>query len=363
VGDLQRRHQPSGDQRGHQLTTPPASIPDFAALRRCWHPVGYAGTFGAEPQRVRLLGEDVVVWRDQAGAPHALRDLCIHRGTALSLGRVVGDRIMCPYHGWQYDAGGVCRLIPQLADPTRIPGKARVPAYACREQHGLLWVAMDAPRWELADIPEFATDGWVTVETGPFAWNSDASRQLENFTDFGHFPWVHPGLLGDPERPVVPEHRVDTDGHVLHYRIVRPEAPNSDDFPVFKNEVVDRPERRSVYQLHLPYTILLRLGWGGRAGMVYFFASQPVDEERCIGYLVIGRNYDLEQSPRVLRDFENTIFEQDRRVVESQRPERVPFDLAAEMHLKFDAVAMAYRAAMRDQGLAKRPPALRSATR
>ena len=74
------------------VETPPASVPDFQALRACWHPVGYAREFGDAPRRVRLLGEDVVVWRDSGGAPHALRDLCIHRGTALSLGRVVGDR-------------------------------------------------------------------------------------------------------------------------------------------------------------------------------------------------------------------------------------------------------------------------------
>ena len=157
---------------------------------------------------------------------------------------------------------------------------------------------LDEPRWDLPDIPEFGADGWAVVETGPFAWNSDASRQLENFTDFGHFPWVHPGLLGDPSRPVVPEYTVEIDDHVLRYDVVRPEAPNSDDFPVFGNEVVEAPERRSRYELHLPYTILLRLGWGGEAGMVYFFASQPVDVDRCIGYVVIGRNYDLEQSPR-----------------------------------------------------------------
>ena len=336
------------------LETPPAAVPDFAALRSCWHPVGYVSEFGDGPRRVRLLGDNVVVWRDSNGDAHALRDLCIHRGTALSLGRVVGDRLMCPYHGWQYGTDGVCKHIPQLEDPTRVPGKARVEAYHCREAYGLMWVAMDEPRWDLPDIPEFGADGWAVVETGPFAWNSDASRQLENFTDFGHFPWVHPGLLGDPSRPVVPEYTVEIDDHVLRYDVVRPEAPNSDDFPVFGNEVVEAPERRSRYQLHLPYTILLRLGWGGEAGMVYFFASQPQDVDRCTGYVVIGRNYDLEQSPQVLKDFEDTIFEQDRVVVESQRPERVPFDLAAEMHLKFDAVAINYRKAMRDQGLARK---------
>ena len=92
---------------------------------------------------------------------------------------------------------------------------------------------------------------------------------------------------------------------------------------------------------------MLRLGWGGERGMVYFFASQPVAADRCAGYVVIGRNYNLDQPDQVIHEFEDTIFGQDQVVVESQRPERVPFDLAAELHLKFDAVAVAYRKAMR----------------
>ena len=335
---------------------PPASVPDFRALRACWHPVGWQAELTDQPKRVWLLGEPVVLWRDSRGTAHALHDLCVHRGTALSLGRVLEDRLMCPYHGWQYGADGICKLIPQLADPTRIPGKARVAAYRCLEAFGLIWVALDEPRWELPDVPELESPDWITVSCGPFCWDADASRQLENFTDFGHFPWVHPGLLGDPSRPVVPDYAVTIDGHVLSYDIVRPEAPNSDNFPIFANEVVESPERRSRYRLQLPYTIVLRLGWGGQAGMVYLFASQPIATDRCAGYVVIGRNYDPEQPPEVLQQFERTIFEQDRRVVESQRPEQVPFDLAAEMHLKFDAVAINYRRAMREQGLARRSP-------
>src|SRR6202035_1024121 len=89
------------------------------------------------------------------------------------------------------------------------------------------------------------------------------------------------------------------------------------------------PQRRSRYELHLPYTIALRLGWGGDKGMVYFFASQPIAADRCAGYVVIGRNYNLDQDDGVIQNFEDTIFGQDQVVVESQRPERVPFDLAA----------------------------------
>ncbi len=329
----------------------PSAVGNAASLRSCWHPVAFAASVGAEPVPSDLLGERLVLWRDSTGSVHAHGDLCIHRGTALSLGWVSGDELVCPYHGWRYATSGRCVAIPQLADPTRVPEKARISVFRACERYGLVWVALEEPLWPLPDVPELDADEWRLVTAGPYEWRSDSSRQVENFTDFGHFPWVHPGLLGDPERPVVPEHSVRADGHVLHYEIVRPEAPNSDDFPVFANEERAAPERRSRYELHLPYTIVLRLGWGGREGMVYFFASQPVAPERCVGYVVIGRNYNLEQPDSVLQEFEDVIFNQDQRIVESQRPEIVPFDLADELHLRFDAVAVAYRRAMRANGL------------
>jgi phenylpropionate dioxygenase-like ring-hydroxylating dioxygenase large terminal subunit len=333
--------------------TSPSAVGLQPALRACLHPVAFSRDLGREPRAATLLDEPLVLWRDTAGAAHAFSDLCIHRGTALSLGSVEGDEIVCPYHGWHYGTDGACTLIPQLEDPARIPSKARAQRFRCEERYGVVWVGLEEPRWSLPEVPELESEEWRTVLCGPYEWRCDASRQVENFTDFGHFPFVHPGLLGDPDRPVVPRHEVETDGHVLRYEIVRPEAPNTDDFPVFANDERERPVRRNRYQLHLPYTIVLRLGWGGDEGMVYFFASQPVAPDRCAGYLAIGRNYNFEQPDEVLVGFEDVIFGQDQRVVESQRPEQVPFDLAAELHLRFDAVAVAYRRAMRDQGLAR----------
>ncbi len=336
--------------------TSPGVFADVQSLRACWHPVGFAAALADAPVRADLLGEPLVLWRGRDGSARAMSDVCVHRGTALSLGTVSNDEIVCAYHGWRYAADGRCVAIPQLADPARVPAKARIAAFRTQERYGLVWVALEEPRWPLPEVPELEDGRWVVVTAGPYSWRCDAARQVENFTDLGHFPWVHPGLLGDPARPVVPRHEVRTDGHVLHYTIVRPEAPNSDDFPVFSNEQSGPPERRSRYELHLPYTIALRLGWGGEKGMIYFFASQPVAADLCSGYVVIGRNYNLSQSDQVIQDFENTIFGQDQVVVESQRPDRVPFDLAAELHLKFDAVAVAYRKAMRASGLASDAP-------
>jgi phenylpropionate dioxygenase-like ring-hydroxylating dioxygenase large terminal subunit len=334
----------------------PGVFADLRAQRDCWHPVGFSAGLAGQPVHADQLGEPLVLWRGPGGSVRVMSDVCIHRGTALSLGTVQGDEIACAYHGWRYRADGRCMAIPQLEDPSRVPARARVAAFRAQERYGLIWAALGEPRWPLPEIPELENGSMAVVSTGPYDWQCDAARQVENFTDLGHFPWVHPGLLGDPERPVVPRHEVRTEGHVLHYTLVRPEAPNSADFPVFSNEQAGPPERRSRYELHLPYTIALRLGWGGEKGMIYLFASQPVSADRCIGYVVIGRNYNLGQDDQVIRDFEDTIFGQDQVVVESQRPDRVPFDLAAELHLKFDAIAVAYRKAMRASGLAADTP-------
>ena len=323
-----------------------------SALRRCWHPVGYAHELGSAPSATTLLGELLVLWRDSAGAPHAFRDACVHRGTALSLGTVEQDEIVCPYHGWRYRGDGACTAIPQLADAARVPARARAVSYTCAERYGILWVALEDSRWPLPDVPELEDPSWHVVRTGPFPWQSDASRQVENFTDFGHFAFVHRGLLGDPEKPVVAPHEVITDGHVLRYRYGRPDQPNTDAFPVFAAEERKSEMRRTSYALHLPYTIVEHIDWGGADAMVYVFASQPVSPDRCVGYCLVGRNYNLDQPDAVMQEFERAIFGQDQRIVESQRPEQVPFDLAAELHLTFDAVAVAYRRAMRANGLA-----------
>tara|TARA_B100000787_G_scaffold48325_1_gene34751 strand:- start:38301 stop:39302 length:1002 start_codon:yes stop_codon:yes gene_type:complete len=320
-------------------------------LFACWHPVGYSNEIKEkEPFATFLLDEAIVVWRTSDGRPHAMRDLCIHRGTALSLGWIKDDCLVCPYHAWEYNKKGRCVKIPQAPD-TEIPSKAKTPTYYCQEKFGLVWVSFKKPEFDLPDIPEYENTDWKLVNTGPFDWKSDSSRQVENFTDFGHFPWVHPGLLGDIERPEVPDCKVITKDAVLHYSVIRPEATNSDDFPIFANDNVVTPERRSVYQLHLPYTIVLRLGWGGEKGMVYFFTSQPISHNECRGFCVIGRNYDLKEPETILKDFEQVIFDQDKRIVESQRPKQVPFDFTEELHLKFDAVAMNYRRAMKKQKL------------
>ena len=112
----------------------PSAVGLQPALRACWHPVAFGRDLDRGPLAARLLDEPLVLWRDSAGTARAFSDLCIHRGTALSLGSVEDDEIVCPYHGWRYGTDGRCTRIPQLEDPKRVPAKARAEAFGCVER-------------------------------------------------------------------------------------------------------------------------------------------------------------------------------------------------------------------------------------
>ena len=205
--------------------TAPAAIPDTQALRSCWHPVAFADDVGNKPVGAKLLDEPVVVWRGAEGRLHAVKDLCIHRGTALSLGGLGRpDRVPLPRLAVRGD--GVCASDPAARGPDEGAGQGARRRVPCQERYGLIWVALDAPRYDAARHPR-ARGPAGSWSAGPYAWNCDASRQLENFTDFGHFPWVHPGLLGDPERPVVPDHTVRPMGTSCTTRSCAPRRPTA----------------------------------------------------------------------------------------------------------------------------------------
>ena len=81
------------------------SVTDWDILSSFWHPVAYSDDVSDDPVAVVLLDEELVLYRTSAGVS-AARDLCMHRGTPLSIGRLDGDEIVCAYHGYRYDAGG-----------------------------------------------------------------------------------------------------------------------------------------------------------------------------------------------------------------------------------------------------------------
>lgn len=127
--------------------------------RDAWYAVG--GTDDLPPgmaTAVSLFGEDIAAWRGQSGRVHAWDNRCVHRGMRLSFGRVRGDRLICAYHGWNYDETGRCRSIP--ARPDMKPSeKIAMPRHGATDRDGLLWIGLDGTSGTPPDLASFCSDG------------------------------------------------------------------------------------------------------------------------------------------------------------------------------------------------------------
>ena len=308
-----------------------------ATLANYWHPIARSEEVTEQPGRFELLGEKICVFRTADGVS-AFKDLCIHRGTALSLGWVTDGRITCAYHGWQYDATGKCVAIPSLPEGSSIPRKARAIAYRAEEVYGLVWVAMDEP---VAPIPDFPHGEWDDPTfrgflSSTYVWHSSAGRSVENFMDVSHFPFVHEGLLGTREQTVMAETDVVETEHGLYY-FYEQEEPN---------ELYSSAGQltRWEYHLYTPFTIHLTKTIPNGEVTIISLVSAPTTPKLTNMYFFITRNHRLDEDDRTWKDFSDTIMEQDRVIVESQRPEEIPTDLKDELHLKVpDASGIAYR--------------------
>ena len=154
---------------GTPASASPGVYADLEAQRACWHPAAFSADLTDKPVPSTLLGEPLVLWRGAGGEARASQDLCVHRGTALSLGGIQGDELVCAYHGWRYGADGRCVAIPQKDDPAAVPAKARVRVFGAQERYGLIWAALEEPRWPLPEVPGHArvTTGGREATSGP----------------------------------------------------------------------------------------------------------------------------------------------------------------------------------------------------
>jgi phenylpropionate dioxygenase-like ring-hydroxylating dioxygenase large terminal subunit len=313
------------------------------ALREFWYPVLWSKEVTDKPVAAKLLDQPIVIWRSN-GKVAAFYDLCIHRGSPLSLGWVNGDQLVCAYHGWNYGADGSCTLIPSLPPDREIPAKARAKAFHAQERHGLIWICLDEPRQDIPEFPQEFTDPSFKWEpyTSEGQWRANAARMIENLADFSHFPWVHAGILGDPQQPQCPAITITETEGGFQYEI---------DTPV--NKFRSNSAAKQCYTVILPFMVIIQRRQPGSVERhTNIYLCTPVSSKETKFYRLAGRNYRDVKSDDELNARHRRIFEQDKRIVESQRPDELPLDLSEELHLRGpDTVAVEYRRRLRQLGV------------
>jgi phenylpropionate dioxygenase-like ring-hydroxylating dioxygenase large terminal subunit len=176
-------------------------------LRRYWHPVGLVGDAGSTPKPVRVLGEDLILFRDGRGTAGLVEARCCHRGTTLYYGRVEERGIRCCYHGWLFDIEGRCLEQPCEPEGGLKRDRVRQPWYAVQERYGLIFAYMGPPERK-PTLPRY--ECLENLEPGEIIEADDSSigsgggtivpcnwlQHYENIPDAFHVPMLHGAFSG-----------------------------------------------------------------------------------------------------------------------------------------------------------------------
>jgi phenylpropionate dioxygenase-like ring-hydroxylating dioxygenase large terminal subunit len=210
-----------GDQQETLVRVGPGT-PMGELMRRYWIPIAL-GTELPEPDcpqiRVRVLGEDLLAFRDTSGAVGLIDEFCAHRGVSLFFGRNEECGVRCPYHGWKYDVTGQCVDMPSEPAASNFASRVKLLAYPTCERGGLIWAYLGPP----AVQPPPPNYDWLNVPPSHIFWTkreqeSNWLQALEGAIDSSHV-----GVL----------HRYELDHDRLHLNADGPKYIKADTRPVF----------------------------------------------------------------------------------------------------------------------------------
>ena len=318
-----------------------------------WYPMSTSEELSDRPLSVRCMGLDFVVFRGEDGRANCLSNTCVHRGGSLAGGKMKGNHVECPYHGWQFDGAGACHRIPSLGPDAKIPPRARVDAYPVEERWGLIFAFLgdlpEAERPPLLEISEHGQDGWrQTMQQ--FELRGNYQRSVENGLDPAHNEFVHDthGFQGENEAYQVNDMRVeerDEWGRGFWHTFDSPKLPEGEMRKLrnFAGELEAGTGHHGPNQLWT-YIHVSPENWFHQYGY-----ERPIDDECVHIYLVTMRNCALDAGQDDLIMERNAyVAEQDVGIIESLHPVVTPATNTKELMTPSDKVILMYRDKLKD---------------
>jgi phenylpropionate dioxygenase-like ring-hydroxylating dioxygenase large terminal subunit len=208
------------------------------------------------------------------------------------------------------------------------------------ERFGLVWTTLGRPDQDLFDVPEFLEPDRRNLSAGPIGVAVSAPRAIENFLDLAHFPFVHTDILGAEPHTEVKDYEVRTseDGREII-------ATGCEFFqPLAALTAAGGKKVDYIYRVPHPFCSVLYKSCfvdPSRMDVIAIFA-QPMTQETIRAHLVMSMLDDV-HSDTEMRRFQQTIFGQDKPILENQRPRRLPLDPRAETPIRADLSGIAYR--------------------
>src|ERR671939_453611 len=180
-----------------------AGTPMGELFRRFWLPALLPSELpgpDCDPIRFRILGEDLIAWRDTNGVPGFIQNNCPHRGASLFFGRTEEGGLRCVYHGWKFDVAGNCVDMPNEPAESDFKHKVKAVAYPCQERGGIVWAYM-GPRKDPPPMPDLEANMLEGATAMAFQLEGNWLQILEGDIDTTHVGFLHYGGLKPEDQP------------------------------------------------------------------------------------------------------------------------------------------------------------------
>lgn len=319
---------------------------DWTVLANYWYPISRIDEISEKPLAVKLLDVDLVVYKANEKIIVA-RDLCLHRGTPLSMGWVEGDNIVCPYHGFSYGPTGNCTSIPAHPDANISP-RLCITIYPVALRYGLLWTSLTGEEETIPPLYAWDDENYLNILPPTIDIDGSAGRQIEGFLDVSHFAWVHHESFGSRDNPFVPSYQVEKTDYGLHAEYVSTVS----NYPKGAEHLAP-PDFKwlRVFDIYPPLAASLTVHFPNNGQLHILNVLCPISARKTRLFSPMARNFDKDAPIEATYEFNLRIFNEDREMVEAQKPEELPLDLQAEVHIAADKTSVAYRQLLKQLGL------------